>query len=780
MHKDGSIVDVVLTSTPLDPADLAAGVVFTALDVTEERWAQAELETTQALLTAAIEQTPAGVLVADAADGRIRIANAAALGIRGETPEPLTDIPIELHPERWRTFYPDGREYAAEDLPLSRAILQGETSRDVEVVIQRESGEGRWVSANAAPVRDAEGEIVAGVVVFPDITERKLAEQALREREEMFRFLFEQAPIGMAITDLEGRYLRVNRAHCEVLGYRREEMLSLNFADITPPEEVAINVELREQMLRGEIPYFQLEKRFITKAGAMVYALLQVALMHDAQGQPLHFLGQIVDITDRKEAEAALSRSVERYRRFVEQSYEGVWEIDQRGVTVYVNSRMAEILGYESAQALLGRRLYDFFPRSYAGSLSPLIEEDQPGKAQDCVLTKADGSDVYAILSALSHRDQEGQFSGATLFVTDITQRKLAERALRHSESRYRTLFENASDAIFIYDLNGRFLEVNRVACQRLGLSFEELRQMTPADIESPEYAARLPMRIDELQRYGHHLFETVHVRQDGTRIPTELSSRLIEYDGEPAVLSIARDLTERKQMALVMVRTERLAAMGQLAAALAHEINNPLQSIGSSMELALDFPLSEEERLEYLEAVRQEIDRLMSLTSKVLDFARPMRLEREPISLSEAVRYAITLAGKQLQHSRIRLDLELPEDMPLIKASRDQLAQVFLNLVINAIEAMPDGGRLNISAHAENGQAVLNFRDTGPGIPEQALEAVFEPFHTTKEEGTGLGLAVSYSIIQQHGGTIAASNAPGGGALFTIVLPETPMEEMD
>jgi PAS domain S-box-containing protein len=412
--------------------------------------------------------------------------------------------------------------------------------------------------------------------------------------------------------------------------------------------------------------------------------------------------------------------------------------------------------------------------------LLPLIEEDRPGKAQDCVLTKADGSDVYAILSALSHRDQEGHFSGATLFVTDITQRKLAERALRHSESRYRTLFENASDAIFIYDLNGRFLEVNRVACQRLGLSLEELRQMTPADIESSEYAARLPMRIDELQRYGHHLFETVHVRQDGTTIPAELSSRLIEYDGELAVLSIARDLTERKQMALVMVRTERLAAMGQLAAALAHEINNPLQSIGSSMELALDFPLSDEERLEYLEAVRQEIDRLMSLTGKVLDFARPIRLEREPISLSEVVRYAITLAGKQLQHSRIRIDLDLPEDMPLVKASRDQLAQVFLNLVINAIEAMPSGGKLRISAHAENRQAILHFQDNGPGIPEQALETVFEPFHTTKEEGTGLGLAVSYSIIQQHGGTIAASNTPDGGALFTIVLPETSMEEMD
>jgi signal transduction histidine kinase len=253
---------------------------------------------------------------------------------------------------------------------------------------------------------------------------------------------------------------------------------------------------------------------------------------------------------------------------------------------------------------------------------------------------------------------------------------------------------------------------------------------------------------------------------------PVELSSRLIQYEGRPAVLSIARDVTERRQMQQVLLRTERMAAMGHLAAALAHEINNPLQSISSSIELVLDFPLEEQERQEYLEAVRQEIERLMSVTGRILDFARPMRTEREAVSVGEVVRYALNLAGKQLQHSRISINVDLPEDLLPVVVSRDELAQVFLNLAINALEAMPGGGRLDITGRATDGKVEVCFVDSGPGIPPDIQERLFEPFQTSKKDGTGLGLALSYSIIQQHGGNISAGNAPGGGARFCITLP--------
>jgi len=181
----------------------------------------------------------------------------------------------------------------------------------------------------------------------------------------------------------------------------------------------------------------------------------------------------------------------------------------------------------------------------------------------------------------------------------ELAERRQVEESLRRSEARYRTLFESAGDAILIYDMNGRLLAANRLACDRLGYNLGELLQMAPADLESPPYAGWFQDRMEELRRHGHHFFETVHLRSDGTPIPTELSSRLIEYDGELAVLAIARDVTERRQMEQRLLHTERLAAMGQLAAALAHEINNPLQSIGSSIELVLDYPLSPTEHVE-------------------------------------------------------------------------------------------------------------------------------------------------------------------------------------
>jgi len=219
--------------------------------------------------------------------------------------------------------------------------------------------------------------------------------------------------------------------------------------------------------------------------------------------------------------------------------------------------------------------------------------------------------------------------------------------------------------------------------------------------------------------------------------------------------------------------------AVGQLAAALAHEINNPLQSIGSSIELVLDYPLGNAERQEYLEAVRQEVRRLMDVTGRVLDFARPPRAERQPVSAADVVRYALALADKQLEQSHIDIHLDLPEGLPLIQASHGELAQVYLNLIINAIEAMPRGGQLCIAARTAGNAVEVEFADTGAGLSPASQETLFQPFHTTKEYGTGLGLAVSYNIVQQLGGSIAAANAVNGGAVFTVSLPLAPGQEV-
>jgi PAS domain S-box-containing protein len=260
--------------------------------------------------------------------------------------------------------------------------------------------------------------------------------------------------------------------------------------------------------------------------------------------------------------------------------------------------------------------------------------------------------------------------------------------------------------------------------------------------------------------------------QDDGQIFATLADQAALALENAQLFAQIQRQMVERRRTEEYMLHTERLRAMGRLAAALAHEISNPLQAIASSVELVLDFPLEEEEQHQHLQAVRQEINRLMVLTNRILHFARPPTVERQLLSIHEVVDYTLHLARKQLQQSRIQVAVDLEEDLPAVFASRDHLAQVFLNLIINAVEFMPQGGKLDISARRAGEGVELAFADSGPGIPPDILPMIFEPFYTTKEDGTGLGLSISHSIIEQHQGTITARNHPGGGAVFCVTLP--------
>jgi signal transduction histidine kinase len=232
------------------------------------------------------------------------------------------------------------------------------------------------------------------------------------------------------------------------------------------------------------------------------------------------------------------------------------------------------------------------------------------------------------------------------------------------------------------------------------------------------------------------------------------------------------RDITERKSAEQNLIRSERLAAIGRLAASLSHEINNPLQAIYSSIELLQGFSLEEKERKQYLHNIHFEIERLMKINSEILDFSRESNLSFQEISILPVIEHSLFLANTQLKHANITVKTDLPEDLPQITASSDQLTHVFLNLIINAAENMPEGGDLQISVIVNQNELEISFTDTGNGIPTDDLELIFEPFFTTKNRGTGLGLSISQKIIKRHQGTITAQSTPGYGSTFTVMLP--------
>lgn len=228
----------------------------------------------------------------------------------------------------------------------------------------------------------------------------------------------------------------------------------------------------------------------------------------------------------------------------------------------------------------------------------------------------------------------------------------------------------------------------------------------------------------------------------------------------------------ERSQNQLI--QAEKMAAVGRLAASLAHEINNPLQAIQNSLHLALHPALGEEKRRQFLEMAQQEVARLVQIVRRMLDFYRPSSA-MQPLEVNRPVEDALAIAGKRLQQSRVEVVSRLAPNLPPTRGAPNQLTQVFLNIIINAVEAMPDGGTLWVGSayHAERKQIVVAFRDSGPGIAPQIREHMFEPFHTSKSTGTGLGLAISYGIIERHGGVIEVESPPGSGTTFIVRLPQ-------
>jgi two-component system NtrC family sensor kinase len=221
------------------------------------------------------------------------------------------------------------------------------------------------------------------------------------------------------------------------------------------------------------------------------------------------------------------------------------------------------------------------------------------------------------------------------------------------------------------------------------------------------------------------------------------------------------------------LVQSEKLAATGRLAMSLAHEINNPLQAIQNCLHLVLELPLPEERRSDYLKMAREEVERLSILVQSMLDFYRPSRASQQTADVRAVLERDLALADQKLRSNQVKTSLHCPAESPIVQAPADQLGQVCLNLIMNAAEAMEQGGTLQIEVEPIDQMIEVRFRDTGAGIPPEVLAHIFEPFYTTKEEGTGLGLAISYTLIEQQGGTMRVESEVGRGTLFTIQLPQ-------
>ena len=624
-----------------------------------------------------------------------------------------------------------------------------------------------------------------GVLVsVRDITERHLAEQALRQSEEQSRVIFDSVGDGVAIFTPDGTIVEANRVLCERLGYSRQEMVAMSVSDIDGPELAALfNSRVARIMTDG---YAVFEVTHLRRDGTPVPTEV-VSRKIDFRGRPA-ILSVQRDISERKRAEEALQEQA----RFTQQLLDALpIPITAKGLDgrmQLVNAAFAAVSG-NLPQEIVGMTIGELGQPNaqlHADMDRPVLETGATN-AYEADMAFRDGTVRRQLLTKAPLRARDGQIVGIVTAAMDITDRYAAEQSLRRSEERFRTLFESAGDAIFMIDpVTGKFIEVNRAACQRLGYSREELLELSPFEIDTRDFAESYAERMRTIASGGRLDFETTLRRRDGHAIPVEMSGTMVELEGRRIMLGIARDVSERKRaeeeraaLEDQLRQAQKMEGIGRLAGGIAHDFNNLLTVIRGSASLALaGLPPGQGPR-EDLEQIEQAADRAAALTRQLLAFARKTVLQTEVVDLGAIVRHLEPMLVRLIGED-IKLVTITPQGTGAVVADPGQIEQVIVNLAVNAIDAMPDGGTLTIetadSTELSQGRQMtaLSITDTGVGMDDEILSHLFEPFYTTKGpgKGTGLGLATVYGIVRQSGGTVTVRSAPGAGSTLTISLP--------
>jgi PAS domain S-box-containing protein len=471
-------------------------------------------------------------------------------------------------------------------------------------------------------------------------------------------------------------------------------------------------------------------------------------------------------------------------RAVLESASEAIVIADRAGAIVMVNAQTEFLFGY-TREELIGQRLDILVPdharaahethrRMYAQA--PRIRP--MGQGRDLAGRRKDGSEFPVEISLSFTETERGTLFIA--FVTDISERQRGVDALRRSEAKARAILENASEGIVVVDAAGRIVSVNAKTEQmfrydRAALVGQALEILLPERLRQRHIGHRSDFMANPRTRPMGRGLDLIGRRADGEEFPVEISLSYIDTDDGIHALAFVSDITQRLAVERATRQAERLVAVGQLAAGIAHEVNNPVGIITSRIELML---IEAEEHglpsavVDDLRVLHRHAMRVTDIAAKLLTFARETPAERQPVDINTVVTDALALVQKQLDHSGVHVELRLGAGLPQVLGHANALQQVVLNLVTNAGQALGDHGTIRVVTAAGDAHVTVDVADDGSGIPPATLSHVFDPFFTTKASGTGLGLSVSYGIVRDHGGTMDVRSDVGRGTVFTVSLP--------
>jgi two-component system NtrC family sensor kinase len=618
--------------------------------------------------------------------------------------------------------------------------------------------------------------------------DRKPKEKTIEAPQADFRSLFEQVGCGVYISSKEGKLIAANQTLIDMLGYEsKSEFLAIDMTHdlYQRPEDRRKLQEIIEREGRV-VDYEEIYKR---KDGSIIPVLLTSHVRYDSAGNVLGYEGIIVDQSRRIQMEKSLKASQEDFKRLFENMPTGVFFSSTEGKFLNANRALLDMLGYDSKDEFLNIDIAkDLYVRpDDRQKFKKLVERHGHVIDYEVEFKRKDGRTVPVLLTGHVRYDQKGNVIGYEGLNIDISRRKLMERQLKEAHDFINKIIQSSPNAIMAADIKGNILIWNRAAEETLGYTATNVIGKMSIDRIYPEGTARKVMQMVRSPEHGGvgrlKAYPMVYVRHDGTVVEGNLSAALIyDADGkEIATVGSFVDLKERLEMERALRRTqeqllqsEKLAAMGRLTSQVAHELNNPLYGIMNTLELLKTEISPQSKRRKVLEMALSETVRLSDMLRKMLSFSKPDQQEKQAVDLNMALDEILLLHEKQLQENDIKTKTSFNERLPKINASKDQLRQVFLNLVANARDAMPAGGTLSVTTAADNENVRIKIADNGIGIEEEHLKKIFDSFFTTKDsvKGVGLGLSVCYGFIKDHGGDIDVKSKVGSGTTFSITFP--------
>ncbi len=634
------------------------------------------------------------------------------------------------------------------------------------------------------PIKDSSGKIYALCGISTDITERKKSEDALRKGEEKYRRLLDLAPDPFFHGDQEGNFINTNDAAIELTGYTREELLAMNIKDLFP-EYILNQKPLRYDLVTlGHT--LKTERVIKKKTGELLTVEMNSKKMPDGTFQSF-----FRDITRRNQAEEALKETEEIFRYFMENSPIYVFFKDENIRSIRLSKNYEQLLGKPLSE-ILGKTMYDIFPGDFARSM---IEDDKHVLEKGEIISADEefNGRYYTTIKFPIFLDGKPRYLAG--YTIDITERKHAEKIIESEKERLLVTLRSIGDAVITTDINGQIILMNRVAEKLTGWTAKEAQTRDIMEVfnivdeitrDPGDNPAKKVMKMKNIIELPE---QTLLLSRDGTeRLIADSAAPIRGSDNSiTGIVLVFRDITDKRKTELLLLNSQKLESLGVLAGGIAHDFNNLLSGIFGYLEL-MKIQLKKENfsKLdESLNKAMQVFGRTKALTQQLLTFARGGEPHKKNIQISGML---ISNTQFVLSGAKVSSSFDIKDNLWHCLADENQIAQVLDNIIINAVQSMPDGGIISIKADnyfndsTDRSNLLLPGRyvrvsitDRGSGIARENVSRIFDPFYSTKAGGTGLGLATSYSIMKKHGGAITVESEPGKGSTFTLYIPAAP-----